>query len=124
MKQWEIPKLAADGLCANTECSIRWTDQCPVKRLLDGIATPVKNNVINLANQRWEKAGFRKKTYDWYRPRNVIWLEEWRRWIELEKTAEKEDSLDVVQQIMDILTQKNIPTQTAQVIQFPKINIA
>jgi len=123
MTQWETPKLAADWLCENTDCSIRWTDQCPVFRILEWITAPVNNNVIHLENQRWEMAGFRKSTYDGYRPENVVWMEEWRAWLELTSQVVKDSTLGVQDMIVRALkTNKKVSTilPEADIIPFPK----
>jgi len=92
--------------------------------MMRDIAVPAVNNVIHLPNERWEKAWFRKETFDWYRPKNVIWLEEGKRWLELIESIKDEDTLSVTDQIRNILNLKWSKIQTAQIIQFPKRKIA
>lgn len=124
MTPWKTPNLADDGLCENTECRIRETDQCPIYRMMRRIAVPEVNNVINLWNTRWDMAGFQKRTYDGYRPSNVIWIDEWRRWLNLEAEVIQEDLNKVQEILLNILSQKTGTKKTAKIISFPKGNIA
>ena len=95
---WEPPKLdlAEDWLCRNTKCSIRWTDQCPVYRLIHNLTAPRINNVIHFPWTIREKSGFQlpKDAVVMLGSPDVIKLAEERQWRELIQILEIHEAWD------------------------------
>ena len=119
------PKLAEDGLCANESCSIRWSEECPVFRLLESLAIPEEiTNIIKFPNSDRETAWFKKETHKRYLPKNVVSFKEWKQWLELKSQEIKNGISDISSLIISALEKKKQKEQPSpEIITFPKEKI-